>query len=81
MIPYMSILQCTTRTYATYATAVAALTRAAATVNLGLTDMRYLIAAHADGRFAPVVLVNQPHLSHADVVDIFAMRYKILVIG
>lgn len=46
----------TTRTYATYANAEAALRRAAGNINLD--DLRYVITATPDGRFAPAVLTK-----------------------
>lgn len=46
----------TSRTYASYKNAVEALGRACDKV--GIHNYRYLIAANADGRFAPVVFLD-----------------------
>ena len=46
----------TKRTYASYKNAEKALERAAK--KLGMINYRYLIAANADGRFAPVVFLD-----------------------
>lgn len=51
----MNILT-TTRTYATYENAEAALDRTLTKLNANKAAIRYLIAATADGRYAPVVL-------------------------
>jgi hypothetical protein len=67
----------TTRTYASYENAEAALRRAAGDIDLA--DLRYLIAANPDGRFAPVVLVNQTHLPHIAAIA-FAHR-GVTVVG
>lgn len=70
-------------TYASYASALASLDRVARTANLEVENLRYIIAANPEGRFAPVVLLNQKDLSDADVVRIFALTPKtpISVIG
>lgn len=56
----------TNRTYATYQNAEAALRRAAGSISL--TDLRYVIAATPEGRFAPAVLLTQPTLTQADAI-------------
>lgn len=56
----------TTRTYATYANAEAALRKAAGDIDLA--DLRYVITATPDGRFAPAVLWSQPRLNNVDAI-------------
>lgn len=67
----------TTRTYASYENAEAALTKVAGPE--ALTTLRYLIAATPDGRFAPVLLLSQPTLGQSDVIG-YAHR-GITVVG
>ena len=67
----------TTRTYASYENAEAALRRAAGDVDLA--ELRYVITATTDGRFAPAVLLTQPRLSNYNTLA-FAHR-GITVIG
>lgn len=61
----------TDRTYATYQNAEAALRRAAGDIDLA--DLRYVITATPEGRFAPAVLLTQPHLTNYDTLA-FAHR-------
>ena len=61
----------TTRTYASYENAEAALRRAAGDVDLA--ELRYVITATPDGRFAPAVLLSQPQLNNYDTLA-FAHR-------
>lgn len=67
----------TARTYATYQNAEAALRRAAGDIDLA--DLRYVITATPDGRFAPAVLLTQPTLAQGDAIA-FAHR-SITVLG
>lgn len=48
----------TDRTYKSYHNAVQALERACKKVGVKIEDMRYVIAATPDGRFAPVVMLT-----------------------
>jgi hypothetical protein len=66
----------TTRTYATYANAEAALRRAAGNINL--EDLRYVITATPDGRFAPAVLWSQPQLNDYNTVAFAACGVTVI---
>ena len=68
-----------TRTYATYANAEAALRRAVERRDMSLADLRYVITATPEGRFAPAVLWHQPTLKEYEILG-FAHR-GIPVIG
>jgi len=67
----------TPRTYATYANAEAALRRAAGDIDLA--DLRYVITATPEGRFAPAVLLFQRTLKQYQTIA-FAHR-GVSVIG
>jgi len=66
----------TTRTYATYANAEAALRKAAGDIDLA--DLRYVITATPDGRFAPAVLWSQPRLNDYNIVDFAACGVTVI---